>query len=519
MDRQELVLSVLSPVDAALGALMTGVERMGVLPWASDLMYESMRQGLRTNFERQNDLAVEGLDNVPRQGGVILACNHQSWLDVQLLVAASPRRVHFMAKSEFQEWPVLRHVIPLSQSIFIRRGGDDSTLEAFMEALRGGWAVGVFPEGTIPGEETIPRHAIDPETGLLPGHTGVARLAFGANVPIIPVGLSGTGRAFPPEIYPRLEILRLPATTPLLARFGEPIYPGDFRGGDDDRATFRALTDEVMRRISSLVDHRANYVPIDVPVPEPPRRERIGVLVLHGFTSHTNTVSGLVPYLEEAGIRHEVPILRGHGSRYQDLRGVRAREWYVDAERALISLWNFVDRIVVVGHGMGGLVALELGMRHPDKIAGVVTAAACLKLADPVARLAPAFFRLVRYRPSPDPYNDPDLRHQNQNYELLPTDTLASLIDYSKLVAERLRELHVPIRILQSKKDQIVTPDSANIIFEKVSSVHREIVWYEESGHEMMLDLEADKVFVDIMEFVHRFECSAGGVCTQDLRD
>jgi carboxylesterase len=66
--------------------------------------------------------------------------------------------------------------------------------------------------------------------------------------------------------------------------------------------------------------------------------------------------------------------------------------------------------------------------------------------------------------------------------------------------------VHVPIRILQSRKDRIVAPDSANIIYEKVSTPHREIIWYEHSGHEMMLDMEAEDVFEDIMEFVHRFE-------------
>ncbi len=70
----------------------------------------------------------------------------------------------------------------------------------------------------------------------------------------------------------------------------------------------------------------------------------------------------------------------------------------------------------------------------------------------------------------------------------------------------RLREVHVPIRVLQSKRDQVVAPEAANIIFERVSSQHREIVWYHRSGHEMMQDLEAERVFHDIMEFVHLFE-------------
>jgi carboxylesterase len=506
MNREELAAAVLKPVDGVLGGVMSTAERAGVLPWASHLLYWSLRRSMKANLVQMNDLDIEGADNVPSEGGVILACNHQSWLDAQVLGASCPRRVHFIAKSEFQSWPVLRHVIPLTQSVFIHRGGDEEALESIVDALRDGWAVAIFPEGTIPGEEEVPRHAIDPKTGLLPGHTGVARLALGAGVPVIPVGISGTGRAFPPEIYPRLEILRLPGKTPVRIRFGRAVDQTSFADVRDERVAFRAFTDHVMSEISKLVDHRANYVPIDVPLPEPPRREKVGVLLLHGFTSHVDTVAGLVPHLEAAGIQYEMPILRGHGTRYQDLRGVTARDWYVDAERALIGLWNWVERVVVVGLSMGGLLALELGMRHPDKIAGVVTVAAALKFLDPKVKLAPVAARLTRYMPSPDPFNDAVCRSRYRNYPRFPTDAFASLYAYSREIASRLRELHVPIRILQSKKDQIVAPEAANIIYEKVSSPHREIIWYHESGHEMMQDLEAEKVFRDIMEFVRRFQ-------------
>ena len=176
------------------------------------------------------------------------------------------------------------------------------------------------------------------------------------------------------------------------------------------------------------------------------------------------------------------------------------------AEYALLQLWNKVDRIVVVGLSMGGLVALELGMRHADKIAGVVTVAACLKFADPLSMLVGPLSHVVKYWPSPESFNDPSLRVNSENYPMFPTRTFGRLYRYSKHIATRLRELHVPIRILQSKKDQIVDPAAANIIYEQVSSPVREIVWYEESGHEMMQDLEAGQVFRDIMEFVHRFE-------------
>jgi carboxylesterase len=254
-----------------------------------------------------------------------------------------------------------------------------------------------------------------------------------------------------------------------------------------------------------LVDHRSNYAPISVPIPPPRKSENIAVLLLHGFTSSTDTVDGLIPYLKKEGIPFERPILRGHGTRYQDLRGVRSRDWYVDAERALIKLYTDGYRVVVVGLSMGGLLALDLAMRHPEMIAGAVTVAAALKFKQLRAMTTQVLDKFVRYWPAPNAYTDLELAERGTNYKRFPLDAFSSLYRYSKRIAERLPEVHVPIRVLQSKADQIVAPESANIIYEKVSSPLRQIVWFEKSGHEMMQDCEAQAVLTEIMSFINTF--------------
>ncbi len=187
----------------------------------------------------------------------------------------------------------------------------------------------------------------------------------------------------------------------------------------------------------------------------------------------------------------------------------------MDADRALLKLWNRVDRVVVVGLSMGGLVGLELSMRHPDKIAGLVTVAAALKFKDPLSSMTSVLSKFVRYWPSPESFNDPALATRCTNYPMFATDAFSSLYAYAHAIAERLPEVHVPIRILQSKKDQIVAPEAANIIYEKVSSPIREIVWFERSGHEMMQDMEAASVFREIMAFVTNFQEKAAASTTE----
>ncbi|MBN1945091.1 MAG: alpha/beta fold hydrolase [Bradymonadales bacterium] len=507
MDREQIANAVLWPIDRAVGLSVAGLEKTGLLDKLSGAIYYGLKTLLRTQFQAINGLEIEGIENIPDDTGVILASNHQSWLDVQVLGAASPRRVHFVAKNEFRTWPGLRHLVKMTESVFINRGGDRDALAGIVEHLKNGWAVGMYPEGTIPGEEDIGRSAVQAETGLLQGRSGVARLALEANVPIVPVGVSGTGRALPPEVYPRLEILRLLKSTPIRIRFGKPIDPGEYRNRERNRELYREITDRVMREISGLVDHQDNYIPLELPIEPIQPVERLGVLVLHGFTSHLDTVNGLIPHLQRLKLDWEMPVLRGHGTQYQDLAGVRAGDWFDDAQWAFTELLQRVDKVIVVGLSMGGLLALDLGMHYPERVAAVVTVAAALRFTDPMARFSQQLGRVVKFWPSPNSFNDPELKAERcRNYPKFAVDSFASLYSYAQDIERRLDRLTVPLCILQSKRDQIVAPESANIIYERVSSRHREILWYSKSGHEMMQDLEAKQVLSDIAGYIGRFQ-------------
>ena len=505
MDREKLVFALLKPADLALGGAVSALKATRMLNRTTDSVYRAVKKVFASVYEKSNQLRAEGLDLVPTSGGVLFASNHQSWNDVQVIGATSPRRVRFLAKSEFERWPVLRHMIALSDSPFIRRGGDAAGLERAVQALRDGKALVIFPEGTIPGEEDIMRHEVEPDTGLLRGHTGAVRLAVAAQVPIVPIGVSGTGASFPPEVYPRLELLHAPKPVPVVVRYGEPITYEKYAGKELNREELNDLTRQLMRAITALVDHSRDFVPIEVPIPPLPKYERIGVLLLHGFMSSVRTVNGMVPLLEQAGIPYRVPVLRGHGTHYKALTGVTAQDWYDDAEAALLELAGKVDKVVVVGLSMGGLVAINLGIRHLDKIAGVATWAAAMRYKDPLSGLTPLLAHVVKDWVAPEAFNEPSLKVNNDNYPRFMLDAFVSLKNYARETELRLKQMHVPICVMQSKADGVIDPVAANLIYRDVSSRHREIHWFTKSGHEMGQDLEAEAVFARTMQFIEKF--------------
>ena len=176
-----------------------------------------------------------GLENVPTDGPAILAANHQSFLDDLLLPLVVPKRkVVFLAKAEYFDKWYLRwffkgaNVIPVRRQ---NRSGAEAALQAGVQALREGKLIGIFPEGTR-----------SPDGRLYRGKTGVARMALEAQVPIIPVAITGTFEAMP---YHH----KMPKPGRVEIRFGRPLEFDRHYDTPTDRFVLRSVTDELLYEI------------------------------------------------------------------------------------------------------------------------------------------------------------------------------------------------------------------------------------------------------------------------------
>jgi 1-acyl-sn-glycerol-3-phosphate acyltransferase len=185
---------------------------------------------------------VTGLDNVPRTGAVILASNHLSFADSLVIPIVAPRKVHFLAKSDYfagggikgslqKAWFEGMGMLPVDR--------DDpraaiASLETALDVLGDGGAFGLYPEGTRSRDGRLYR-----------GRTGVAHLALTAGVPVVPVGITGTERLQPVGA-------RLPRVVPVSVAFGTPIeVAGRYDGVPLGKAR-REVTDQIMRAIRAL---------------------------------------------------------------------------------------------------------------------------------------------------------------------------------------------------------------------------------------------------------------------------
>ena len=177
-------------------------------------------------------LRWRGVEHVPRAGGCVLAANHTSNFDPWPLgLPLFPRRyLRFMAKSELFN-PVLGPIIKAGGAFRVRRGeADVEAIETAVALCRAGEIVVMFPEGTRRKKGLVKRWEARP-------HTGAARIALEAGVPLVPAAIKGTD-----------SLLRL---GPLRVAYGPPIPLDDVRDGDE-RDAAQVATDRLMAAIYEL---------------------------------------------------------------------------------------------------------------------------------------------------------------------------------------------------------------------------------------------------------------------------
>lgn len=220
------------------------------------------------------------------------------------------------------------------------------------------------------------------------------------------------------------------------------------------------------------------------------------------------TVDGLVPHLAQRGIRVRRPALRGHRGQPTDLVGVTWRDWYADARRALDQLLDDCARVFVVGLSMGGVIALHLAAERGDRLAGVVAIAPALRLrGTPAKQVRLAFNALLGRDIVVDPanaYQDPVLAARSSNYPVVPARTVLSLVTYGRMVARLAPRIETPLLVVYTPRDRVVDPGAARQLYKRVSTpvTHKRILAFPGSGHEMLLDHQAQSVMGAIIDFV-----------------
>lgn len=206
------------------------------------MIYRTLRLLLNGPIRRFWLKRVTGLEHVPRSGGVILASNHESYLDFLLVPVSGCRLPCYMVGEVFYRMPLVGGLFRAMNFIPVDRRARRNRLavRTALERLEAGGVVGIFPEGTR-----------SPDGRLQRARHGAAYLAHLTEAPVVPVAVLGTHEAWPKD-------RRWPRAGACEVRFGEPLR---FQRADFERD--RGVLDEslrtIMHRIAALAEEEYRW--------------------------------------------------------------------------------------------------------------------------------------------------------------------------------------------------------------------------------------------------------------------
>ena len=188
-----------------------------------------------------------------------------------------------------------------------------------------------------------------------------------------------------------------------------------------------------------------------LPGAEPFRHEggEVGVLLCHGFTGSPQSLRPWAEYLAERGLTVSLPLLPGHGTRWEDMQLTGWQDWYAEVDRELRALRERCATVFVSGLSMGGALALRLAAKHGDAVSGVVV----VNPANKVHGLAAHALPVVAPPGPPAKGIASDIAKEGSveiGYDRVPLHAAHSLRTFFRQVDGELPQVTQPLLLLRS---------------------------------------------------------------------
>jgi carboxylesterase len=192
------------------------------------------------------------------------------------------------------------------------------------------------------------------------------------------------------------------------------------------------------------------------------------------------------------------------------LLGVAWADWVADAEQAMAEVLQETEKVTVIGHSMGAMIAIILASENIEKIDSIIVAGTPIKGNSPFAPgaplnfLVPLFSKIKKKWDMTPVFADPKYVRTDTGYEWVPTIAWLQVFDLIKETQRRLPKVTVPTLILQSKMDTGSSPEGAKILYDSIATPteQKRLVWFEKTEHIMFLDCEEEEINRTVVEYL-----------------
>lgn len=231
------------------------------------------------------------------------------------------------------------------------------------------------------------------------------------------------------------------------------------------------------------------------------RGNEVGCLLIHGFTSTPQEMRRLGQSLNGQGWTVLGVLVAGHGTREQDLARTSWQDWSRSVGGAMDELAGSCRQTFVIGQSMGGALALHVASHYP--VSAVVAMSTPLVTDLKLLCLARALKAIRPYRKKgPSNILDPESLGLRVAYHYWPNASNEQIVLFCRHLREDLAEIRCPALLMHSRQDKTVNPSMMPLIYERLGSKQKTMVWLENSGHVVTEDYERDKVYALVQDLI-----------------
>jgi len=228
-------------------------------------------------------------------------------------------------------------------------------------------------------------------------------------------------------------------------------------------------------------------------------------LLVHGIAGSPAQMRPLAENLAASGITARGTLLPGHGTHPAALESIVWQDWYEHVHREYSWLKKRHREVSLIGFSIGAALSAYYAAHNPvDRLVLLSVPLCPLNDRFPTGlmlRVYGMFFKIVKGKPETllDVHGEPF----SFVYESVPTSILHTMSDLVDIVRNNLDRIHSPILIMHSKKDRVSGKKSGPLVYRTVRSPQKRLVMLERSGHSVMVDVEQDLVFREIIGFLN----------------
>lgn len=238
------------------------------------------------------------------------------------------------------------------------------------------------------------------------------------------------------------------------------------------------------------------------------KRGKIGIILVHGFTSTTQEMHYLGDFLKNNNITVYCPLLKGHGTKWEDMAKTGNIDWLKSIDDAYKKLKKHCNTIFIGGSSYGANLAVINTAYHPERYKGIIIMSMPVelkKIEEFVLLLTPFLSKFMKTikKQYPKEKNIQRIQKTKIHYPVVPLKNVADLMDGIIISKTELKKIKIPALVMQSRTDHHFGEKTAIKIFELLRTENKTLKYIPHSYHVFVLDKYRHIAFKYILDFIN----------------